>query len=78
MFFKKLSVPKTNETVQKETLVLWVVSWQSRQGAYSSDISKEFEAFSSEEDAKEFKISLENAFKLIRHTSGTKVTIEKR
>jgi hypothetical protein len=36
------------------------------------------EVFSSEEDAKYFAESLSAAFKLIRHTSGIEVKMEKR
>mgnify|MGYP003480214104 CR=1 FL=1 len=54
----------------------WIVRWESRYGAYSANTKKEAEIFPLEEDAIAFKDALEAAFKLIRHTSGNKVTIE--
>lgn len=54
----------------------WVVRWQSRKGEYSSDTRPEAEVFPIYEDAVAFKQALENAFKLIRHTSGNRVVLE--
>jgi hypothetical protein len=76
-FKKKLVVPQSNETVEKDVVQLWRVDWESRYGSFSNNTKKETEVFTSEEDAKAFKLSLENAFKLIKHTSGNQVSIEK-
>lgn len=76
MFFKKKKiVPKSNETEHIEAVKLWYVSWVSRHGRFFDDTSKEIEAFPREEDANRFAESLRNAFKLIRHTSDTRVQI---
>lgn len=74
---KLLTVPQTNETTQIEVVQLWTVRWVSRNGPYSGDLRQEVEAFTSEADATAFKQSLENAFQLLRHTSGTTVIIIK-
>ena len=77
LFTKKLVVPETNETKIIQAVQLWTVRWQSRCGVYSTDVHKEVEAFTSSQEAQEFKLALENAFKLLRHTSGTDVTFTK-
>lgn len=78
MWFKKKLVP-INEMIPADTCVqLWYVRWTSRDGEFSGDTHEEMEAFTSEEEATAFKVSLENAFKLLKHTgSGTRVTMKK-
>ena len=71
-------IPDDDVTVVLSTNVhTWMVEWTSRQGSFSSDTRPEAEAFTSENEAKLFKKTLEDAFKLIKHTSGTTVTIRK-
>jgi hypothetical protein len=77
LFFKKLLVPKSNAIELVDAVQLWEVRWQSRHGAYSGDVRPEMEAFTSLDEASRFQLALENAFRLIRTTSGTKVFIEK-
>ena len=72
---KKLSVPQTNEVKTIDAVQLWTVRWESRYNEYSGGLRKEVEAFTSEQEAQDFKLALENAFKLLRHTSGTTVTL---
>lgn len=55
----------------------WVVRWWGRIGEYSSDVRPEMAIFTSQEDAVRFKALLEDAFRLIRHTAGNEVKIEK-
>lgn len=52
-----------------------VVRWESRHGEFHGDTKPEVEIFPLKEDAEAFAESLRNAFRLIRHKSGTKVTI---
>ena len=78
LWFKKTAVPVSNETKEVETVQLWQVMWWSRDGEYSHSLNKEFEVFTSEEEAKNFADSLRAAFKLIRYTSGTEVKLTKR
>ena len=75
--FKKLTVPADKGTKQVDAVQLWQVRWQSRYGMYSDATRPEVETFVSEEEAKAFALSLRNAFKLIRHTSGDTVTLRK-
>lgn len=53
----------------------WVVRWESRYGKYSGDVKPESEIFTTKADAERFAKELREAFKLIRHTSGTKVKV---
>ena len=76
-FTKKVEVPLTNATKLVDAIQLWEVRWYSRYGEWNGNISPELEAFPTEADALTFADSLRNAFKLIRHTSGTRVTVER-
>ncbi len=77
MWFKKLTVPATNETKQVDAVQMWEVRWRSRNGQYYTDTKDELECFPSEAQAKYFAAALKAAFKLIRHTSGTSVSVKK-
>jgi hypothetical protein len=72
---KWLTVPASNDVREIEVAQLWYVRWQSRHGEYYDDTQKEMEAFPSRQAAEEFAESLRNAFALVRHTSGNKVTV---
>ena len=74
-FFKKLLIPSGETEVT--ALETWTVRWHSRHGSYGSDTRPECEVFLNEEDAKKFADALKAAYKLIKHTSGTSVTVEK-
>lgn len=73
---KKLFVPSGQ---QQELTVYesWCVRWRSRYGQYGSDTQDEMEIFTTKEDAEKFATELRNAFKLIKHTSGTRVEVIK-
>lgn len=75
---RKLLVPETNTTKEVEAVQLWEVEWRGRVGPYHSDLRREIEVFTSEEDATHFRDALTAAFKLLRHTSDTQVTMRKR
>lgn len=73
---KKLFVPSG----QKQELTayeIYSVRWRSRQGQYRSDTQDEMEIFTTKEDAEKFATELRNAFKLIKHSSGTRVEVSK-
>ncbi len=72
--FKK-SVP-TNETKVVDAAKSWTVTWYSKNGEYSTNKEQENAVFLSIDDAEGFKKSLESAFKLLRYTYGTNVTIK--
>lgn len=74
--WKKIVVPKSNETREVNSVELWVVKWRSRQGELYT--SFEFEAFPSEYEANQFAESLRKAFELLRHTWGTNITVYKQ
>jgi len=77
MFLKKVKVPISNEIKEINTVQLWEVRWTSRYGDFSSQTRPEIEVFTNELDAREFEIALNNAFVLIRHTSGNNVSVTK-
>ena len=83
-FLKKIFLPAVlDDSVQSQTGEVYahqsyVVRWTSRFGEYSQSTKPEAEIFPLKEDAEALKAQLEAAFKLIRHTSGNKVTIEKQ
>jgi hypothetical protein len=74
--FKKIIIP-SGETQELTAYESWTVRWLSRHGYYSSDTRTEVEVFTNEEDANAFAEELRNAFKLIKHTSGITVKVEK-
>lgn len=72
---KQTEVPASNEVKTIENVQLWYVGWISRDGDASWNTNKETEAFTSEQEANDFAQSLRNAFKLLRHTSNTRVVV---
>lgn len=74
---KKITVPASNETKEVNAVQLWEVRWTSRYGDFSSDTQPEMEAFPTEAQAIAFRGALVNAFKLIRHTAGTRVEVKR-
>lgn len=75
---KILKKPESDELKEVDALEVWVVTWKSRQGGCSYDVTKEFEAFTNKDLAEEYAESLRNAFKLIRHTSENRVKVYKQ
>ena len=76
-WFKELVVPASNATKTITVAQTWEVRWESRHGRYSGDTRPEIEVFLSEKEADDFAVSLRNSFKLVRHSSGTAVKVEK-
>lgn len=76
MIFKKLFAP-SGEKKELTAIENWSVRWYSRHGSYSGDTRKECEFFTSKEDAEHFAEQLRDAYKLIKHTSDTSVSVER-
>jgi hypothetical protein len=76
MIFKKLFVP-SEEKKELTAIENWSVRWYSHYGSYSGDTRKECEFFTSKEDAEHFAEQLRDAYKLIKHTSNTSVSVER-
>ena len=72
---KSLFIP-TAEKRQVDAVELWEVRWHSRHGEFSSCTQPECEVFPVKADAEAFAKALSDAFALIKHTSGTRVSIE--
>ena len=56
----------------------WEVRWTSRYGGYSYDTKPEVRVFPKKAEAEAFKKALDDAFKLIRHTSGKRTVLSKQ
>lgn len=56
----------------------WVVEWTRRYGEFHGQTEQCFQAFTNEEEAKEFADSIKRAHKLIGNTSGTHVSVNKQ
>ena len=76
MKLKKLFFRSSAQTYVNEVQT-WAVNWTARDGEYSHNRKPAMKIFTSETDAEAFASALRDAFKLIQHTSDTKVTIEK-
>jgi len=76
MNFKKLFVT-SGEKKELTAIENWSVRWYSRYGSFSGDTRKECEFFTSKEDAEHFAQQLRDAYKMIKHTSGTSVSVER-
>jgi hypothetical protein len=64
-------------TAKYEFAETWEVRWLSRHGDYSGDTSPQVAAFTSRGDAEQFAMALKAAYKMLRHTHGTGVVVEK-
>ena len=56
----------------------WEVRWTSRHGQYHGDTRREVRVFPKKEDAGVFRDALQDAFELVKHTSGTRVSLTKQ
>lgn len=77
LLYKWLIVPKSNEVTQKLAVQLWEVRWRSRHGEYGSDTQPELECFTNQQEAEDFAQALRQAFALIRHKSGNRVSVDR-
>jgi hypothetical protein len=77
LLYKWLTVPKSNEVTQKQAVQLWEVRWRSRHGDFHADTRPEVECFTSEQEAEDFAQALRQAFALIRHRSGNRISVER-
>ena len=78
-FISKLNALfKVEKVKEVEGAHVWVVSWDSRTGDYSSDIKRVAKAFLLEEDANQFAKSLEQAQNLLQNTNRLRIKIEKQ
>ena len=75
--YKKISKPINSDTKEVDAVQLWIVQWISRHGSFHGQIEKQFQAFTSEELANSYANDLRKAFKFIRHTSETEVSVIK-
>ena len=69
---------RSKEQAVVRTLQLWEVRWMSRYDMFGTSTRPEIRVFPSREEAVEFAKALKDAFKLIKHTSGTRVVMSKQ
>ena len=67
---------RSRDTISIDVVDTWEVRWYSRHGEFSGDVRTEVMIFVTEVEAEEFAQALKDAFKLIQHTSGTRVTVK--
>lgn len=73
---KKIEIP-TEETIEVESIQSWSVTWYRRYDIFSGSTTECKEFFFTEENAESFAKALRDAYKLLRHTSGTDVKVKK-
>jgi len=82
-FTKKLQIPVSNETKQIDVIQLWEVRWYGLDHYKFGTPIPCMEAFTSEDEAIQFKTSLEKAFDLLKikndafYAEFRKVTLKK-
>lgn len=64
-----LNIFKNGHKTLATDIDTWVVRWNKRTGEYSGDYKEVAQFFTSQDEAKEFKDSLDRANKLLGHTS---------
>lgn len=75
-FRKKIYAPSV-DTVQLDGLKTWTVRWIAKVDDHPFTTRRpEVQAFTNGSDAEHFAQSLRDAFKLLRHTAESTVTVE--
>lgn len=75
---KKESVIKSYNAETVDGAEVWMVSWYARMGSYYADRTRVAKAFLSEQDAINFKKSLEAAHNLLQNKENIEITIVKQ
>ncbi len=69
MIFKKLiTLFGESKTKEIDAVELWFVKWYARYGEFSSNVTQVVEGFTTEEQAMEFKRTLETAQKVLKYS----------
>lgn len=66
------------EAKETNNVEIWMVFWTSRYGDYHFDVQRCAKAFLTEDDAKDFKKSLEEAQQILQNTNDINITIIKQ
>lgn len=77
-FFKKKNKIAQIEAKEVDGVEVWMVSWSSRHGDGYYDTKRCAKAFLTEDDAKDFKKSLEEAQQILQNTDSINITIVKQ
>jgi hypothetical protein len=77
-FFKRKNKVAQIEAKEVDGAEVWMVSWTSRQGDGYYDTHRCAKAFLTEDDAKDFKNSLEEAQQILQNTNNINITIIKQ
>lgn len=77
-FFKQKNKIAQIEAKEVDGAEVWLVSWTTRHGDGYYDIQRCAKAFLTEDDAKDFKKSLEEAQQILQNTNSINITIVKQ
>lgn len=77
LWTKKLTVPASSATAEIEAVQLWFVRWNARKGIWHSDLYPTMEAFTSQNEADNFALSLHQALRLLRSQDDVNITVTK-
>lgn len=77
-FFKRKNKIAQIETKEVDGAEVWMVSWESRHGDGYYDTQHCAKAFLTEDDAKDFKKSLEEAQQILQNTNNINIAIIKQ
>ena len=76
-FKKKNNIPVTSQK-EVDGAEVWLVSWDSRYGEYSSSVERVAKAFLTEDDAIEFADKLREAKALLQYRENIHIDIKKQ
>lgn len=77
-FFKKINKIAQITTKEVDGAEVWMVHWTSRYGDYYGDVRRTAKAFLTEDDAINFKKSLEEAQNILQNTNNIDIKIIKQ
>ena len=77
-FFKRINKIAQIEAKEVDGAEVWMVHWTSRHGDYWGDVHRCAKAFLTEDDANDFKKSLEEAQDILQNTNDIDIKIIKQ
>jgi len=75
---KSEKIIKDYQTETVDGAEVWMVSWDARFDEFSQNKKRVAKAFLNENDAEAFKLSLEEAQKLLQYTENIHISVDKQ
>lgn len=75
---KKENVIRDYQVETVDGAEVWMVSWDARFDEFNHDKKRVAKAFLNENDAEAFKLSLEEAQKLLQYTENIHISVDKQ